>query len=37
MRLGLANRPDLTREQLERTRGLMNAHVCDCLVTGYEG
>ena len=32
----LADRPDLTREQLERTRSLMNAHVRDCLVTGYE-
>lgn len=32
----LANRPDLKPEQLERTRALMNAHVRDCLVTGYE-
>lgn len=32
----LANRPDLTREQLERTRRLMNAHVRDCLVADYE-
>jgi len=32
----LANRPDLNRKQLERTRRLMNAHVLDCLVTGYE-
>jgi hypothetical protein len=32
----LENRPDLSREQLERTRDLMNAHVRDCLVTGYE-
>ena len=32
----LANRPDLKREQLERTRTLMNAHVRDCLVNGYE-
>ena len=32
----LQNRPDLTREQLQRTRDLMNAHVRDCLVTGYE-
>ena len=32
----LAKRPDLTREQLERTRELMNAHVRDCLVTEYE-
>jgi predicted nucleic acid-binding protein len=32
----LANRPNLTRKQLDRTRSLMNAHVRDCLVTGYE-
>ena len=32
----LANRPDLTKVQLERTRNLMNQHVRDCLVTGYE-
>ncbi|WP_439630703.1 PIN domain-containing protein [Gemmata sp.] len=32
----LANRSDLTRERLERTRDLMNAHAGDCLVTGYE-
>ena len=32
----LAARPDLTREQLERTRTLMDAHVQDCLVEGYE-
>lgn len=32
----LENRLDLTREQLERTRQLMNAHVRDCLVTNYE-
>jgi hypothetical protein len=32
----LTSRPDLSREQLERTRRLMNAHVRDCLVTGYE-
>ena len=30
----LKNRPDLTVEQLQRTRALMNAHVRDCLVTG---
>jgi predicted nucleic acid-binding protein len=29
-------RPDLKREQLERTRALMNANVRDCLVTDYE-
>ena len=32
----LKDRPDLKLEQLERTRSLMNAHVRDCLVTGYE-
>lgn len=32
----LSNRSDLTREQLERTRDLMNAHVRDALVEGYE-
>ncbi len=32
----LDDRPDLTREQLERTRTLMNAHVRDSLVEGYE-
>jgi hypothetical protein len=32
----LEARPDLRREQLERTRELMNAHVDDCLVAGYE-
>jgi hypothetical protein len=36
MRNVLANRPDLTRTQLERTRELMNANVRDCLVEGYE-
>lgn len=32
----LATRKDLKREQLERTRQLMDAHTRDCLVTGYE-
>ncbi|HEY8506572.1 MAG TPA: PIN domain-containing protein [Gemmataceae bacterium] len=32
----LKDRPDLRPEQLRRTRDLMNAHVRDCLVTGYE-
>jgi predicted nucleic acid-binding protein len=32
----LRNRKDLKREQLERTRDLMNRHVHDCLVTGYK-
>lgn len=29
-------RPDLTRNQLERTRQLMNLHARDCLVEAYE-
>ncbi|MEZ4631251.1 MAG: PIN domain-containing protein [Deinococcales bacterium] len=32
----LKNRPDLQRHQLERTKTLMNQHLRDCLVTGYE-
>lgn len=32
----LINRSDLKPEQLERTRELMNSHVRDSLVTGYE-
>ncbi len=28
--------PDFTRQQAERIRDLMNAHVADCIVTGYE-
>ena len=32
----LANRPDLTPESLGRCRELMDAHVPDCLVAGYE-
>jgi len=32
----LANRPDLTPAQVGRTRALMDQHVRDCLVTGYE-
>jgi len=32
----LRNRPDLSRSQLDRTRDLMNRHVRDCLVVGYE-
>lgn len=31
----LGNRPDLTPEQLDRTRALMNASVRDCLVENY--
>jgi hypothetical protein len=33
----LRNRADLQREQLERTRELMDEAVPDCLVTDYEG
>ena len=36
MRNVLASCADLTREQLERTRALMNHNVRDCLVEGYE-
>lgn len=36
MRAVLETRPDLRREQLERTRDLMNAHAADSLVVGYE-
>ncbi|MGZ3633357.1 MAG: hypothetical protein ACXU9U_02120 [Parachlamydiaceae bacterium] len=32
----LKNRPDLTKDQLERTRKLMNERVLDCLVHNYE-
>lgn len=32
----LKNRPDLSREKLERTRALMDQHAEDALVTGYE-
>jgi predicted nucleic acid-binding protein len=32
----LRNRPDLSRERLERTRNLIDAAVLDCLVEGYE-
>ena len=32
----LSNRPELTRQSLERTRDNMNRHVRDCLVSGYE-
>ena len=32
----LANRPDLSPEGLARCRRLMDRHVPDCLVTGYE-
>ena len=36
MRNVLKNRLDLKREQLERTRDMMNANVRDCLITGHE-
>ncbi len=32
----LRDRPGLKPEQLQRTRDLMDAHVRDCLITGYE-
>jgi predicted nucleic acid-binding protein len=32
----LANRPDLTRKQLERTRDVMNQRFLDALVQGFE-
>jgi hypothetical protein len=32
----LRNRPDLSRQQLERTRSLMDAHVRDALVDGHQ-
>lgn len=32
----LKNRPDLNRENLERTRDLMNQNVRDCLVNNFE-
>jgi predicted nucleic acid-binding protein len=32
----LKNRPDLAPEQLTRTRQLMNEHVLDALITGYD-
>ena len=32
----LAIRPDLTQDQLKRTRQLMNTHVRDSLVSGFE-
>jgi hypothetical protein len=32
----LRKRTDLSREKLERTRALMDAHATDALVTGYE-
>lgn len=36
MRNVLADYPDMGRQQVERIRDLMNMHVRDCLVTGYE-
>jgi predicted nucleic acid-binding protein len=32
----LENRPDLTKEKLERTRELMDKHSDECLIEGYE-
>lgn len=36
MRNVLESRPDLNFEQLERTKNLMDLHIRDCLVEGYE-
>lgn len=36
MRNVVHNRADIGRSQVERIRDLMNGHVRDCLVTGYE-
>jgi hypothetical protein len=36
MRSVLANRPDLSEDQLLRTRNLMDRHALDALVTGYQ-
>lgn len=36
MRNVLKNRPDLSQEQLTRTRNLMDRSVRDCLIEGYE-
>ncbi len=36
MRSVRRNHPDVMPAQVERIRDLMNAHVRDCLVTGYE-
>ena len=33
----LSNRPDISPQSLSRCRELMDEHVTDCLVTGYEG
>jgi hypothetical protein len=32
----IRNRPDISRERLEKTRQLINESIEDCLVTGYE-
>jgi predicted nucleic acid-binding protein len=36
IRAVLRQRQDLKREQLERTRELMDAHTHDCIITGYQ-
>jgi hypothetical protein len=36
MRNIVKDHTDITREQVDRIRDLMNSHVRDCLVTGYE-
>lgn len=37
MRSVLLKRSDLSEDQIRRTRELMDKHVLDALVTGYEG
>ena len=37
MRSLLKERPDLSRDRLERTKDFMNQAVPDCLIAGYEG
>jgi hypothetical protein len=36
MRSVVKDHADITQQQVERIRDLMNAHVRDCLITGYE-
>jgi predicted nucleic acid-binding protein len=36
MRSVLKTHPDISQQQVERIRDLMNAHIRDCLIGGYE-
>jgi hypothetical protein len=36
MRSVVKDHADITRQQVERIRDLINAHVRDCLISGYE-